>query len=53
MLEEAKTGSNLSRKATLLIAEVLQTANHVLPLQLAADMQVCLIAPGLEYPVFI
>ncbi|KII86754.1 hypothetical protein PLICRDRAFT_43412 [Plicaturopsis crispa FD-325 SS-3] len=39
MLEEAKTGSNLSRKATLLMAEVLQMANRVLPLSVAARIQ--------------
>lgn len=40
MLEESTTGSNLSRKATLLMAEVLQMANRVLPLSVAADLQV-------------
>ena len=40
MLEEATTGSNLTRKATLLIAEVLQIANRVLPLSVAAKLQV-------------
>ncbi|KAF8349461.1 Rapamycin-insensitive companion of mTOR, N-term-domain-containing protein [Amanita rubescens] len=39
MLEETKTGSNLSRKATLLLAEFLQTANKVLPLVAAAEIQ--------------
>ncbi|RDB17886.1 Target of rapamycin complex 2 subunit ste20 [Hypsizygus marmoreus] len=39
MLEESTTGSNLSRKATLLMAEVLQMANRVLPLSIAAKMQ--------------
>lgn len=39
MLEETKTGSNLSRKATLLLAEFLQTANRVLPLVAAAEIQ--------------
>lgn len=37
---EASTGSTLSRKATLLMAEILQTANRVLPLQIAAKIQV-------------
>lgn len=32
--------SNLHRKATLLMAEVLQTANRVLPLSIAAKIQV-------------
>lgn len=41
MLEETTTGSNLSRKATLLMAEVLQIANRVLPLSVAARIQVC------------
>lgn len=40
MLEEDTTGSNLSRKATLLMAEVLQMANRVLPLSVAAKLQV-------------
>lgn len=40
MLEETKTGSNLSRKATLLLAEFLQTANRTLPLIFAAGIQV-------------
>ncbi|KAH7923835.1 hypothetical protein BV22DRAFT_1035895 [Leucogyrophana mollusca] len=39
MLEECTTGSNLSRKATLLMAEVLQMANRVLPLTVAAKIQ--------------
>lgn len=39
--EEATTNeSNIHRKATLLIAEVLQTANRVLPLSIAAKIQV-------------
>jgi rapamycin-insensitive companion of mTOR len=40
MLEESTAGSNLSRKATLLMAEVLQMANRVLPLSIAAQIQV-------------
>jgi large subunit ribosomal protein L17e len=39
MIEETTTGSNLSRKATLLMAEVLQMANRVLPLSVAAKIQ--------------
>ena len=39
MLEESTIGSNLSRKATLLMAEVLQMANRVLPLSVAAKIQ--------------
>ncbi|KAG1822809.1 Rapamycin-insensitive companion of mTOR, N-term-domain-containing protein [Suillus subaureus] len=39
MLEECTTGSNLSRKATLLMAEVMQMANRVLPLGVAARIQ--------------
>ncbi|KAJ8516654.1 hypothetical protein ONZ45_g6075 [Pleurotus djamor] len=39
MLEENVTGSNLSRKATLLIAEILQLGNRVLPLSMAAKLQ--------------
>lgn len=44
MLEESATGSNLSRKATLLIAEILHTANRVLPLRIAARIQVSLLS---------
>lgn len=40
MLEESATGSNLSRKATLLMAELLQKSNKVLPLAVAAKIQV-------------
>ncbi|KAH9480426.1 Target of rapamycin complex 2 subunit ste20 [Psilocybe cubensis] len=39
MLEESTTGTNLTRKATLLMAEVLAMANRVLPLSLAAKIQ--------------
>lgn len=38
---ESSVGSTLSRKATLLMAEVLQKANCVLPLSIAAKIQVC------------
>jgi rapamycin-insensitive companion of mTOR len=48
MLEETTTGSNLSRKATLLMAEVLQMANRVLPLSVAAKIQAgCVLVIGL------
>jgi rapamycin-insensitive companion of mTOR len=40
MFQETTTGSNLSRKGTLLMAEVLQLANKVLPLSMAAKIQV-------------
>jgi len=40
MLEECTAGSNLSRKATLLMAEVMQMASRVLPLNVAAKIQV-------------
>ena len=40
MFQETTTGSNLSRKGTLLMAEILQLANKVLPLSLAAKIQV-------------
>ena len=43
MLEETTTGTNLSRKATLLMAEILSMANRVLPLSLAAKIQVSLL----------
>ncbi|KAG5353197.1 hypothetical protein C0989_009378 [Termitomyces sp. Mn162] len=39
MLEESINGTNLTRKATLLLAEVLQMANRVLPLSVAAKIQ--------------
>ena len=39
MLEETTTGTNLSRKATLLMAEILCMASRVLPLSLAAKIQ--------------
>ncbi|KAI9458810.1 Rapamycin-insensitive companion of mTOR, N-term-domain-containing protein [Russula earlei] len=39
MFQETTTGSNLSRKGTLLMAEVLQLANRILPLSLAAKIQ--------------
>ena len=39
-MEETTTGTNLSRKATLLMAEILSMANRVLPLSLAAKRQV-------------
>lgn len=40
MFQETTTGSNLSRKGTLLMAEVLHLANKVLPLSMAAKIQV-------------
>ena len=40
ILEESASGSNISRKATLLIGEVLQIANKVLPLGVASNLQV-------------
>ncbi|THH20076.1 hypothetical protein EW146_g1188 [Bondarzewia mesenterica] len=39
MLEETTTGNNLTRKATLLMAEILQLANKILPLSVAARLQ--------------
>ncbi|PIL22333.1 hypothetical protein GSI_15021 [Ganoderma sinense ZZ0214-1] len=39
MFEESSVGSALSRKATLLMAELLQQANRVLPLSIAARIQ--------------
>lgn len=41
MCEECIIGTNLSRKATLLVAEVLHMANKVLSLSAAAKIQVC------------
>lgn len=46
MLEESTIGTNLSRKATLLMAEVLAMANRVLPLSLAAKIQVWITVIG-------
>ncbi|RXW24422.1 hypothetical protein EST38_g1410 [Candolleomyces aberdarensis] len=39
MLEETTVGTNLSRKATLLMAEVLAMSNRVLPLSIAGRIQ--------------
>ncbi|KAJ7069741.1 Rapamycin-insensitive companion of mTOR, N-term-domain-containing protein [Mycena amicta] len=39
MMQESTSGSTLSRKATLLMAEILQMANRVLPLSIAAHIQ--------------
>ncbi|KAH9889877.1 Rapamycin-insensitive companion of mTOR, N-term-domain-containing protein [Cubamyces lactineus] len=39
MFEESSVGSPLSRRATLLMAEILQKANRVLPLSIAAKIQ--------------
>ncbi|KAF4617458.1 hypothetical protein D9613_006099 [Agrocybe pediades] len=39
MLDESTIGTNLTRKATLLMAEILAMANRVLPLSLAAKIQ--------------
>lgn len=40
MLSEESTDHSLARKATLLIGEVLQIANKVLPLSVASKIQV-------------
>src|SRR6266511_2131921 len=50
MLEESTTGTNLSRKATLLMAEILCMANRVLPLSLAAKIQAS--PSGHDIPVY-
>ncbi|KAF5369485.1 hypothetical protein D9758_002757 [Tetrapyrgos nigripes] len=39
MLEESTAGNNMCRKATLLMGEILQLANRVLPLSVAAKIQ--------------
>ncbi|KAJ3921151.1 Rapamycin-insensitive companion of mTOR, N-term-domain-containing protein [Lentinula edodes] len=39
IMEEVPTGSVLSRKATLLVGEILQISNRVLPLSVAARIQ--------------
>lgn len=39
MMEETTMGTNLSRKATLLMAEVLAMSNRVLPLTTAGKIQ--------------
>ncbi len=49
MLTETTMGTNLSRKATLLMAEVLQIANRVLPLSVAARIQVRHRSPSVYY----
>lgn len=55
MLEETTTGTSLSRKATLLISEVLDVANRTLPMAVAAQIQVRLVhfnlasSPNLYY----
>lgn len=40
LLEETPSGSALSRKAALLVGEILEVANRVLPMNLAASIQV-------------
>jgi len=40
MLEETATGSTLSRKAVLLMSEILQLANKLLPSAIATKIQV-------------
>lgn len=40
MIQEEAGAQNVSRKATLLLGEILQLANHTLPLQYAARIQV-------------
>jgi hypothetical protein len=40
MLEETTNGTNLSRKAVLLMGEVMHLSNHLLPLHMAAQIQV-------------
>ncbi|KAJ8080510.1 hypothetical protein PM082_017343 [Marasmius tenuissimus] len=39
LIEESPTATNLSRKATLLIGEILQMSNRILPLSFAAKIQ--------------
>ncbi|TFK61396.1 hypothetical protein BDN72DRAFT_805030 [Pluteus cervinus] len=39
LVEESAVGTNLTRKATLLAAEILQLANRVLPMSIAANIQ--------------
>jgi hypothetical protein len=43
MLEESASGTSLSRKAVLLMGEVMQLSNRLLPLHVAAQIQVCII----------
>lgn len=40
ILEESTSSSKVARKATLLIGEILQLANRILPLSMAAKIQV-------------
>jgi rapamycin-insensitive companion of mTOR len=46
MTEESTMGTNLSRKATLLLAEVLAMGNRVLPLSVAGKIQVSVRRPS-------
>ena len=50
MCEESIIGTNLSRKATLLIAEVLHMGNKVLSLSAAAKVQVWELRYGTHHP---
>ena len=50
MCEESIIGTNLSRKATLLIAEVLHMGNKVLSLSAAAKVQVWELRYGTHNP---
>lgn len=50
MVEELSGNvTNLSRKATLLLGEVLQTANKLLPLSYAAKIQVSVYFPFVDW----
>jgi hypothetical protein len=40
LIQEERCTPNVRRKATLLLGEILQLANHILPLQYAAQIQV-------------
>jgi rapamycin-insensitive companion of mTOR len=40
LLEETQAGTNLSRKALLLMGEVMHLANRLLPSHMAASIQV-------------
>jgi hypothetical protein len=53
MLEETTNGTNLSRRAVLLMGEVMHLANRLLPSHTAAIIQVEIPFPSCERPLSI
>jgi hypothetical protein len=49
ILEERGTASELPRKATLLLGEIMQLANRVLPSTIAARIQVDMNFANIQY----